>query len=92
MANTPNQARSDALAQLKAADELIREGRQELSAANEKIARAQVLIDESAKILRDTWDADKGPSLNSRPAHNPEPNPKIGTGAGAFDEQNPTVP
>jgi flagellin-specific chaperone FliS len=65
MANTQNQARSGALAQLKAADELIREGRQELAAANKKIAKAQRLIDESATILRDSWGAKKSrPSLS----------------------------
>jgi hypothetical protein len=89
MAN-PNQARADALAQLKEAQEIIRQGRAELAAANEKIAQAQRLIDESANTLRDTWDVDKGPSPTSRPARNPEPQPEIGTGAGAFDE--PPIP
>jgi hypothetical protein len=92
MANTQNQARADALAQLKEALEIIRQGRAELAATNEKIAHAQQLVDESATILRNTWDTEKLPSLTSRPAHDPGPEPTIGTGAGPFDEPNPTVP
>jgi hypothetical protein len=92
MVNTPNQARADALAQLKEALEIIRQGKVELAATKEKIAQAQRLVDESANILRDTWDTEKGPSPTSRPARNPEPEPEIGTGAGAFDEPDPPVP
>ncbi len=59
MVKKTNRVRAEALAQLKAADELIREGRKELAAANKKIARAQRLIDESATILRESWGATK---------------------------------
>jgi hypothetical protein len=92
MEKNQDQARADALAQLKEAQEIIREGRMELAAANEKIAHAQQLIDESASILRKTWDTDRGPSANSRPARNPDQEPEIGTGAGAFDEPGPSAP
>lgn len=44
--------RSEALAQLKKAQQMIKEGRRELAAANEKIRLAQKLIDESADALR----------------------------------------
>ena len=46
--------RSDALTQLKKAQQMIAEGRKELAAANKKITLAQKLIDESADALRDT--------------------------------------
>ena len=48
------QIRTDALAQLKQAQQMIAEGRKELAAANKKIAAAQKLIDASADALRDT--------------------------------------
>ena len=54
----PNRTRSAALAQLKKAQLIIREGRSELAAANEKIRLAQELIDESAAALRDTPSAE----------------------------------
>ncbi|HET6883809.1 MAG TPA: hypothetical protein VFI31_26890 [Pirellulales bacterium] len=46
--------RRDALTQLKKAQHMIEEGRNELAAAHEKISVAQKLIDESAETLRDT--------------------------------------
>jgi hypothetical protein len=47
--------RLEALDHLQAAQEMIAEGRRELAAANEKIAKAQHLIDQSANTLRNTW-------------------------------------
>jgi exonuclease VII small subunit len=44
--------RGDALAQLKQAQQMIKEGRKELAAATEKIRVAQKLIDQSADALR----------------------------------------
>lgn len=54
MSGNRPQKRIDALAQLKVAQGMIQEGRDELKAANKKIQRAQKLIDESAKLLRDS--------------------------------------
>ncbi|HWB00300.1 MAG TPA: hypothetical protein VG713_17520 [Pirellulales bacterium] len=52
-----NQAkeRLSALDQLQSAQAMIAEGRRELTRAQEKIDKAQALIDASAKILRETW-------------------------------------
>ena len=52
MPKKPNQSRVDAIAQLQEAQQMIQEGRDELVAANKKIAKAQKLIDDSATILR----------------------------------------
>jgi hypothetical protein len=71
MIKSLNQARVDALAQLKEGDGIIREGRKELAAANTKIAQPQRLIDESANILRGTWGAWK-PSSPNGPSDNLE--------------------
>jgi ribosomal protein S20 len=49
-----NHIRSDALTQLKKAQLMIKEGRIDLAAANEKIRAAQELIDQSADALRGT--------------------------------------
>ncbi len=54
MSTSTNQIRIDALAQLKKAQLMIQEGREELAAANEKIRIAQQLIDDSADALRGT--------------------------------------
>ncbi|HVX62090.1 MAG TPA: hypothetical protein VHC19_15845 [Pirellulales bacterium] len=58
--DTTSEVRAAALAQLKQAQRMIEEGRQELSAAHEKIRIAQELIDQSADTLRET-----------SPAHHP---------------------
>lgn len=51
MDNT-NDVRVVALAQLKQAQQMIEDGRNELAAAHEKIKVAQELIDQSAELLR----------------------------------------
>ena len=61
---TPDLGDSPMAEKLKAANELIQEGRRELAAANEKIAQAQRLINESATILRDSWGEKKSPALS----------------------------
>ena len=48
-----NKSRSDAIDQLQEANKIIKQGRGELLAAQEKIDHAQRLINESAKILRE---------------------------------------
>ena len=48
-----NKSRSDAIDQLQEANKIIKQGRGELLAAQEKIDHAQRLIIESAKILRE---------------------------------------
>jgi hypothetical protein len=47
--------RLDALDRLETAQAMIAEGRRELLAAQEKIDKAQSLIDDCAKVLRETW-------------------------------------
>ena len=60
------QIRSDAIDQLKKAQQMIAEGREELADANKKIAAAQKLIDASADALRDT-PSDPAPIHGRRP-------------------------
>jgi hypothetical protein len=48
-------SRKDALVQLKAAQKMLSEGRAELADAQQKIERAQTLINHSADTLRRTW-------------------------------------
>lgn len=55
---TNDEARADALSQLKRAQHMIEEGRKELAAAHEKIRLAQELIDQSADMLREHPPAD----------------------------------
>jgi hypothetical protein len=57
MAKTPSpyQLRKAALDRLKRAQKLITEGRKELTAAQAKIDSAQVIMNESADLLRKTW-------------------------------------
>jgi hypothetical protein len=52
--------RLNALRQLKAATQMLAEGRNELSRAHAKIKRAQRIIDQSAQALRETWGGKAG--------------------------------
>ena len=55
MTTDDHRARADALERLTSANEMIRQGRAELAAANRRIAKAQALIDECTAVIRDTW-------------------------------------
>jgi hypothetical protein len=61
-----NEARTDALDQLKQAQLMISQGRKELAAANKKIKVAQQLIDASADALRQR-PVDWSPPARRRP-------------------------
>ena len=50
------QTRADALAQLKRAQVMLYEGKDQLRLGQQKIDEAQRLIDNSAEVLRSTWD------------------------------------
>jgi hypothetical protein len=52
--NNKKTTRTNAIAQLHRANKMLQDGRRELAAANKKIEQAQKLIDESARILRET--------------------------------------
>jgi len=47
--------RADALTQLKQAQLMLYEGKEQLGLAHQKIDQAQLLIDQSADVLRRTW-------------------------------------
>ena len=51
------QKRTDALAQFRDAQKMLTEGRADLIKAEEKIERAQKLIERSANVIRETWTA-----------------------------------
>ena len=55
MKQITDRRRPDALAQLKTAQETLAVGRRELAKAQLKMNRAQVLINESAQVLRVTF-------------------------------------
>ena len=50
-----DQRRPDAIAKFKAAQKLLSAGRRELIKAQQKIDQAQTLVDESAEVLRATF-------------------------------------